>query len=161
MLQFAIPTIVGLQDVAPSFQNNRYNEVRINVFKICTLIAIQRYGCMLIKKIAQKKRPDGSDFQSFPSGHFMIGTQCLTRSLYRDGFPSTTAVLVLIGTVSIGLGRYLPKKHDLVELNLVFIGFFLLVAKDLKIFKLLTQSEIILSLRISLGQKKEEMTKPS
>ena len=47
----------------------------------------------------------------------MIGTQCLTRSLYRDGFSSNRAILTLIGTISLGLGRYLPKKHDVVDLT--------------------------------------------
>ena len=117
VLQFVVPTIVGLQDIVPALQNKQYGDAGTKALKIFTLIAIQRYGCMLIKKLVPKQRPDGSDFESFPSGHFMIGTQCLTRSLYRDGFPSNTAILTLIATISLGLGRYLPKKHDVVDLT--------------------------------------------
>ena len=116
ILQFAIPTVIGLQDVVPDMHNKAYRDGAIKAMKICTLILIQRYGCMLIKNIVKKRRPDGSDLQSFPSGHFMIGAQCLARSAYRDGPLSTTAILTLLGTVSLGLGRYLPKKHDAVDL---------------------------------------------
>lgn len=115
-LQFAIPTVVGFQDVVSEARNRAYRDGTIKAMKICTLILIQRYGCKLIKNVVKKRRPDGTDLQSFPSGHFMIGTQCLTRSVYRDGPLSTTAILTLLGTISLGLGRYLPKKHDVVDL---------------------------------------------
>ena len=117
ILQFAIPTAIGLQDVAPDACNGAYRKGMTKAMKICTLILIQRYGCMLIKNIVKKRRPDGSDLQSFPSGHFMIGAQCLARSAYRDGPLSKMATLTLLGTISLGLGRYLPKKHDVVDLT--------------------------------------------
>ena len=79
ILQFAIPTAIGIQDVAPDVCSGAYRKGTIKAMKICTLILIQRYGCMLIKNIVKKRRPDGSDLQSFPSGHFMIGAQCLAR----------------------------------------------------------------------------------
>ena len=117
ILQFAIPIATGLHDVAPDVHNGAYRKGMTKAMKICTLILIQRYGCMLIKNIVKKRRPDGSDLQSFPSGHFMIGTQCLARSVYRDGLLSNMAILIFLGTISLGLGRYLPKKHDVVDLT--------------------------------------------
>ncbi|MCB1110340.1 MAG: hypothetical protein KDK64_05115 [Chlamydiia bacterium] len=117
LLQFVLPTVVGVQDVAPDVQQGKYDKAGEKALKILVLIGVQRYSCKLIKKLAKKKRPDGSDFESFPSGHFMIGAQCLARSCHRDGFPSVMAILVLMGTLTIGLGRYLPKKHDVVDLT--------------------------------------------
>ena len=117
ILQFALPTVVGLQDVVPDFKQQNYRSGFEKTLKIVTLIGVQRYGCKLIKWVFPKMRPDGSDNQSFPSGHFMIGMQCTVRSFHRDGSNSLTFLLTLVGTAAIGLGRYLPLKHDVVDLT--------------------------------------------
>ncbi|MCB1072743.1 MAG: hypothetical protein KDK96_06530 [Chlamydiia bacterium] len=117
VLQFILPTVVGLQDVASDFKEQNYQSGTEKTLKVVTLIGVQRYGCKLIKWMFPKIRPDGSDYESFPSGHFMIGMQCTVRSFYRDGPNSLTFLLTVLGTGVIGLGRYLPMKHDVVDLT--------------------------------------------
>lgn len=117
VLQYAIPTIVGIQDIVPDFRNDNFRSGVGKTIKICVLIGVQRYGCKFIKWLIPKKRPDGSDYESFPSGHFMIGMQCSMRTFHRDGPHSFTFLLTLLGTAVIGLGRYLPMKHDVVDLT--------------------------------------------
>lgn len=117
ILQFALPIVIGLQDVGPDFRQQKYLSGVEKTLKIVTLIGVQRYGCKLIKWMFPKMRPDGSDNESFPSGHFMIGVQCTVRSFHRDGPHSLTFLLTLLGTGVIGLGRYLRMKHDVVDLT--------------------------------------------
>lgn len=117
ILQYAVPTVVGLQEVVPEFTHKNYREGALKALKICTLIFIQRYGTKGIKKTFPKLRPDGSDRESFPSGHFMIGAQCAVRVWHRDGPKSYNFCLTLLETICLGLGRYLPLKHDMIDLT--------------------------------------------
>lgn len=117
ILQFALPTAIGLQEVTSDFRKGNASVGAQRALKILIIIGAQRYGCKLIKWVFPKIRPDGSDNQSFPSGHFMIGMVCAVRTLHRDGPHSLSFLLTLLGTGAIGLGRYLPGKHDVVDLT--------------------------------------------
>lgn len=117
VLQYAIPTVVGLQEVVPEIVGENYRIGAEKALKISTLIFIQRYGTMAMKRIFPKLRPDKSDYESFPSGHFMIGAQCAVRVWHRDGLKSSRFLLTLLGTICLGLGRYLPLKHDIIDLT--------------------------------------------
>ena len=112
IFQYALPITTGLKDIHPKTKTPLKN-----LSWIITLIAIQRYGTKILKKLTQKKRPNGLDFESFPSGHIMIAAQCLTRSLKRDGISSPFFFLNAVGSISIALGRYLPGMHDVVDLT--------------------------------------------
>ncbi|CCB88248.1 hypothetical protein [Simkania negevensis] len=50
------------------------------------------------KKLTNKPRPNGNNFESFPSGHMMIAIQCLVRSIQRDGITSYTFAWALISS---------------------------------------------------------------
>ena len=90
------------------------------------VIFIQRYGTRCIKSIIPKRRPNGTDMESFPSGHMMIAAVCLTRTLKRDGISSPIFFFNAVGSIVIGLGRYLPGMHDVIDLTAgAFIGVFL------------------------------------
>ena len=112
VFQYALPVVTGFKDV----YLQKEKPVKTAVL-IMTLIVIQRYGTKILKKITQKKRPNGSDRESFPSGHMMIATQCLTRSFKRDGIGSPIFFLNAVGSISIALGRYLPGMHDVIDLT--------------------------------------------
>lgn len=111
-LQYLLPIATGLKDVYPQKKSPFKNLAWILV-----LIAIQRYGTMAIKTVTQKLRPNGKNRESFPSGHMMIAAQCLTRSFKRDGIHSPIFFLNAAGFICIGLGRYLPGQHDIIDLT--------------------------------------------
>jgi membrane-associated phospholipid phosphatase len=117
VLQLAIPIGVGFQDTLPEIQSRNGSRCAQKAAMILSLIAIQRYGTKAIKRIVGKERPDKSNFESFPSGHFMIGALCLTRVIHRDGPLSPQAIACFMGTITLGLGRWLPGKHDVVDLT--------------------------------------------
>ena len=118
VLQYALPTVVGLGDVIPDVKKGDYRRALRKAVIISTLILIQNRGTMVIKHLTQKPRPSyPKNLESFPSGHMMIAIQSLVRAVYRDGLYSYSSLFVAIGALFIALGRYLPGKHDVVDLT--------------------------------------------
>jgi membrane-associated phospholipid phosphatase len=116
VLQYAFPTIVGLADLYPDLRQGNYYEAAKKATIICTLILIQNRGGLFLKNIFLKPRPNFPDqLDSFPSGHMMIAAQCATRVFlaYSGQAPRSLAVVI---AATIGLGRYLPGRHDVVDL---------------------------------------------
>lgn len=117
ILQYAFPTVVGIADLIPDIKIGQYGQAMRNLSIILTLIAMQNRGTMFLKRVSKKPRPSFSnDLESFPSGHMMIAMQCLTRVFfaYTHWLPRTGAIAV---TSCIAMGRYLPGKHDSVDLT--------------------------------------------
>lgn len=118
VLQYALPTITGLADVVPDLKEGKYKSALRKAVLISILILIQNRGAMAIKRFTKKPRPRfPQDLESFPSGHMMIAVQSWVRAAYRDGPNSYSSVFVAIGALCIALGRYLPGKHDVVDLT--------------------------------------------
>jgi len=77
VLQYALPTVVGLADVAPDVKKGGYRRALRKAVIISTLILIQNRGTMVLKHLTQKPRPSyPKNLESFPSGHMMIAIQC-------------------------------------------------------------------------------------
>ena len=118
ILQYALPTVVGLADVIPDIKKGNYQRALRKAVIISTLIFIQNRGTKVLKYLVRKPRPSyPNNLESFPSGHMMIAIQSLVRAVYRDGPYSYSSLFVAIGAVFVGLGRYLPGKHDVVDLT--------------------------------------------
>lgn len=117
ILQYAFPAIVGLADVTPDFLSGSYSKAMRKCVIIVGLIFLQNRGTMALKHLTQKPRPSfPEDLESFPSGHMMIATQCTTRVFFAYKGISPKALAVLC-SATIGLSRYLPGKHDIVDLT--------------------------------------------
>ena len=118
ILQYVLPTVVGIGDVLPDLKKAQYLHAVQKTIKIATLIFIQNRVAILIKQLTKKPRPSfPHDFTSFPSGHMMIAMQSLVHVTYRERSCSFLILFVALGNAFIFVGRYLPGKHDIVDLT--------------------------------------------
>ena len=116
ILQYVFPALVGLGDIVSDVSSGKYSRATEKAILIGSLILIQNRGTFILKKIFKKPRPSfPNDFESFPSGHMMIATQCMTRVFWAySGFiPRSLAVAC---SAIIALGRYIPGRHDATDL---------------------------------------------
>ncbi len=89
VLEYAFPTVVGVADITTAF----------------------------LKRLIKKPRPSfPNDLNSFPSGHMMIAAQCATRVFFAHKGITPKALAVVCSGI-IALSRYLPGKHDIVDLT--------------------------------------------
>ncbi|MEN9344086.1 MAG: hypothetical protein RLZZ453_873 [Chlamydiota bacterium] len=117
ILQYAFPMVVGFADLIPDIKSGQYGQAMRNAGIILALIVVQNRGTLGLKKIFKKPRPCfPDDLESFPSGHIMIGTQCLIRVFFAYTHPLARMGAVAL-TSCLALARYLPGKHDIVDLT--------------------------------------------
>jgi membrane-associated phospholipid phosphatase len=116
VLQYAFPIVVGALDLWPDVVRGEYRRSLYNAGYILALIGLQNRVTVILKQMFKKPRPSfPDDLESFPSGHMMIAAQCLTRVFFAyTSWPLRAGAIAT--TACIGLGRYLPGKHDLVDL---------------------------------------------
>ncbi len=62
-----------------------------------------------LKRVVHKKRPDGSDYQSFPSGH---ATAVFAVATMQAHYHPKQAILWYAGATAISASRVTLRKHD-------------------------------------------------
>lgn len=126
IMQFALPGFAWVSDIAPDIKLRNLESAFKKTLIIGVLIIVQNRSGKYLKMYSNKRRPNGSDFESFPSGHMMIAAQSTVRLIYKYGLFSKEGAFGIVGSTVIALGRYLPGQHDIIDLTAgAFLGSFL------------------------------------
>lgn len=126
LLHQAVPTAVILADVIPHFLSGNFIVGAQKVGAVAGILFLQNRTTSVLKHWTKKPRPSfPHDLKSFPSGHMMIAALCATRVFFA--YQSIVPKLLSLACVGItALSRYIPGKHDVVDLTaggLLGIGF--------------------------------------
>jgi membrane-associated phospholipid phosphatase len=117
VLEYAFPTVVGVADITPDMLSGDYDKAAQKCAIIVGLILLQNRTTAFLKRLIKKPRPSfPNDLNSFPSGHMMIAAQCATRVFFAHKGITPKALAVVCSGI-IALSRYLPGKHDMVDLT--------------------------------------------
>lgn len=117
VLQYALPTVAGLADLKDSIAAGEYRKTCLKAAYIIGLILLQNRSTVAMKKFFQKPRPGfPDDLESFPSGHAFIAAAVVTR-VFLGSSDFSSRALAATGYVLTCLGRYIPLKHDLIDIG--------------------------------------------
>lgn len=117
VLQYAMPACAWILDIAPDVYTNNFEKILKKSSIVGLLIIAQNRGGQYLKNQFPKKRPNGNDIESFPSGHMMIAAQSAVHLIYKCGLNSQAGIFAIAGTIIMGIGRYLPGHQDIKDLT--------------------------------------------
>ncbi len=107
-LQILIPT-VALSSTLVYEKKSGHNGTQQFVKSLATTLATTA----ALKEITHKKRPDGNNYKSFPSGH--TSATFMGAAFIHKRYGIKNAILPYVGATYVAYSRIHAKKHDTID----------------------------------------------